>query len=70
MRATSMKLQPGTHFFLYRERGIDLRANYALLTSFPELVHVNFSIIVDKILGLGLFLYGCSTCKFLHEQRG
>ena len=55
MRATWMKLQPGPLSFRYRERGIDLRANYALLTSFSELVHVNFSIIVGKILELCLF---------------
>ena len=43
-----------------KDRGIDIRANNALETCFPELVHVNFSMIVSKILGLCLL---CSVVQ-------
>ena len=53
MTATLIKLQLALS--VIKERKTDLRVNYVVLTSFPELVHVNFSMIVGKIFWPCLF---------------
>ena len=64
MTATLIKLQLALS--VIKERKTDLRVNYVVLTSFPELVHINFSMIVDKIFGSCLF---CTVVQLAHFAK-
>ena len=67
MTATLVELQPGNKAF-YDETEAGFRASYAILTSFPELVHVNFSIIVGKSFGVTLFCAVVQLANFFMDH--
>ena len=49
--------------YVIKQRETDRRVTYVVLTSFPELVHVHFSMIVGKIFGPCLF---CTVVQLAH----